>query len=233
MTIWGKGSQLSTQPTTASESLRQPDFTPEAIGTWAAKQKAGTVLCQAYQHNQCADNPCSMRAPTIVLRANDHICCLRYPACIHSRDIKQAKQDCWRAEQMAWVTAGSASNSGHPTVGQKQQTAAQATAAARHFSSHGGASVDTPARQSSAPQVAPQQGTIDGTENETIQHTGMLDHQSGSEGLVEADTGDECSPLHFVDILDGKNRPMSRAMDWCGWSTSSFEKFPAVCSCVW
>ena len=121
MTIWGKGSQLSTQPTTASESLRQPDFTPEAIGTWAAKQKAGTVLCQAYQHNQCADNPCSMRAPTIVLRANDHICCLRYPACIHSRDIKQAKQDCWRAEQMAWVTAGSASNSGHPTVGQKQR----------------------------------------------------------------------------------------------------------------
>ena len=74
----------------------------------------------------------------------------------------------------------------------------KATAAAKHLSSHGGASVDTPARQSSAPQVAPQQGTIDGTENETIQHTGMLDHQNGSEGLVEADTGDECAPLHFV-----------------------------------
>ena len=54
------------------------------------------------------------------------------------------------------------------------------------------------------------------------ERTEVLDHQSGSEGLEEAGTGDECSPLHFIDIFDGKNRPMN-AMDWCGWSTSSFE----------
>ena len=104
------GERQPTEPTQppASESLRRPDFTPEAIGTWAAKQKASTVLCQAYQHNQCADNPCSMGAPTLVLRASDHICCLKYPACMCSWYIKQAKQDCWRAEQLAWLAAGSA-----------------------------------------------------------------------------------------------------------------------------
>ena len=76
-------------------------------------------------------------------------------------------------------------------------------------------------------------GTTGGTMSETIQRTEVLGHQSGSEVLETADTGDECSPPHFVDIFDGKNRPMSRAMDWCGWSTSSFERSPAGCSCAW
>ena len=25
---------------------------------------------------------------------------------------------------------------------------------------------------------------------------------------------------------------MSRDMEWCGWTTSSFEKFPAECRCI-
>ena len=108
--------------------------------------------------------------------------------------IKQAKQDCWRAEQLAWLAAGSANNSGHPTVGQKQQTAATRPLQLPDISSsHDSASEDTPATQSSAPHVAPQQGTTDGTESET-KRTEVLDHQSGNEVLEEADTGKKCSP---------------------------------------
>ena len=233
MTIWGRGSQLSTQPTTASESLRQPDFTPEAIGTWAAKQKASTVLCHAYQHNPCADS-CAMRALNIVLHDSGRMCCLRYPVCMHSWDTKQAEQDCWRPEQLARLAAGSANSSGQPTVGQRQQSVATKPLQQPGISSmHGDAPENTPAIQPSAHRVVPQQGTTDVTEIEAVQRTEVLDHQSGSEVLEEADTGDECSPLHFVDILDGKNRPMSRAMDWCGWSTSSFERSPAGCRCAW
>ena len=54
-----------------------------------------------------------------------------------------------------------------------------------------------------------------------------------SEEPRESETEDECLPPHFVDIFAGRNRPMSRAMEWCGWTTSSFEKFPADCSCSW
>ena len=36
-----------------------------------------------------------------------------------------------------------------------------------------------------------------------------------------------------TDIFAGRNRPMSRAMRWCGWTTSSFVKFLAECCCIW
>ncbi len=131
------------------------------------------------------------------------------------------------------VSCSSANNSGHPTVGLKQQTAVTRPLQLPDISSsHDSASEDTPATQSSAPHVAPQQGTTDGTENET-KRTEVLDHQSGNEVLEEADTGKECSPPHSVDIFDGKNGPMNRAMDWCGWSTSSFERSPVGCRCGW
>ena len=81
--------------------------------------------------------------------------------------------------------------------------------------------------------MAPQQSTTDVTEIEAVQRTEVLDRQSGSEVLGETDTGDECSPPQSVDILDGKSRPMSRAMDQYGWSASSFEESPAGCRCGW
>ena len=61
----------------------------------------------------------------------------------------------------------------------------------------------------------------------------VLDVPSGSEEQEESEADDECLPPHFVDIFAGKNRPMSRAMEWCSWTTSSFEKFPAECGCIW
>ena len=81
--------------------------------------------------------------------------------------------------------------------------------------------------EAESPHVAPQQSTTDVTEIEAVQRTEVLDRQSGSEVLGETDTGDECSPPHFVDIPDGK----SRAMDQYGWSASSFEESPAGCRC--
>ena len=83
------------------------------------------------------------------------------------------------------------------------------------------------------PLGAPPRGTTYGIEIEATQRTEVLDHQSSSEEREDADTSDECAPPHFVDIFAGRNRPMSRAMEWCGWTTNSFEKFPAGCKCGW
>ena len=160
-----------TQPTSAAESLRHTGFTPEAIGTWAAKQKTDTVLCQAYQHSQCANNPCPMGTHicAIVLRASGHNCSRKHPACMHRWDIKQAKQDCWHAKQLARLAAGGADNSSQTTVGQKQQTAGTMPLQQSDRSSlHAGTSRSASTRPSSAPHVTPPQGTTDGTEIEAV-----------------------------------------------------------------
>ena len=77
----------------------------------------------------------------------------------------------------------------------------------------------------------PLQATNSGTG--TTHRTVVLETSSSNKEQEGAETDDECLPPHFVDIFAGKNRPMSRAMEWCGWTTSSFEKFPAECRCVW
>ena len=87
------------------------------------------------------------------------------------------------------------------------------------------------ARQSSAPRVTPPQDTTVSTEIEAPQNTEVLDILCGSKEREEADTDGECLPLHFVDIFARKNRPTSRAMEWCGWTTSSLKKSPAGCGC--
>ena len=78
----------------------------------------------------------------------------------------------------------------------------------------------------------PPQGTTDGAGTEAAQRTEALDVPSGSEEHQESETDNECLSPHLVDIFAGKDRPMSRDMEWCGWTTSSFEKFPAECRCI-
>ena len=124
--------------------------------------------------------------------------------------------------------------SSQPTVGQKHQTAeTEPLGQSGSQNLHDGASRTTSARPSSAPEVTPPQGTTDDREIEAAQRREVLDVPSNSEEQEESDTDDECLPPHFVDIFAGKNRPMSRAMEWCGWTTSSFEKVPAECGCIW
>ena len=97
-------------------------------------------------------------------------------------------------------------------------------------SSQPGSSGTTPTRVFPSPRSL--QSSADAT------HTGQAQPIMGPGAPVatdeprESETEDEHLPPHFVDIFAGKNRPMSRAMEWCGWTTSSFEKFPAVCSCI-
>ena len=61
----------------------------------------------------------------------------------------------------------------------------------------------------------------------------MLNAPGGSKEQGGSETDDECLPPRFADTLAERNRPMSRTMEWCGWTTSSFEEFPAECSCIW
>ena len=124
-------------------------------------------------------------------------------------------------------------NSSRPTVGHKQQTAD--TKPLWHPGRpilHDGAPKNTLARPSSSPQVTPPQGTTSGTETDAAQSTRVLDVPSGSKDREEPDTDGERLPPHFVDIFAGKNKPTSRAMEWCGWATSSREKSSAECGCT-
>ena len=222
-----------TQPTPASESPRQPDCTPEAIGTWAAKQKASTVLCHVHQHNTCADS-CAMRALNIALHDSGCMFYLRYPVRMHRWDTKHTEQDCRRPEPLAWFAADGANSSGQPAAGPRRQNIATKPMQQPRISNMPGcASENTPAIQSSSHRVVPQQGNTDVTEIDAVQRTEVLDHQSGSEVLGEAVTGDECPPPPFVGICVGTNRPMNRTMDWCGWTTSFCEEPAAGYCCVW
>ena len=49
---WERQPARSTQPPPTSKVRGQPEFTPEAVGTWAAENKEGRVLCQANQAKQ-------------------------------------------------------------------------------------------------------------------------------------------------------------------------------------
>ena len=98
-------------------------------------------------------------------------------------------------------------------------------------SSHLGSLETTPTSASSDPRSL--QANTDGTDTGEAQRIMVPDAPRDSEEPRESETEDECLPPHFVDIFAGRNRPMSRAMEWCGWTTSSFEKFPADCSCSW
>ena len=57
---------------------------------------------------------------------------------------------------------------------------------------------------------------------------GFLDEDQEDEG---DEVEDECLPPHFVDLFAGERFPMARAMQWCGWTVSIFEKYPNGCTC--
>ena len=85
---------MPTQPPPGTQFHHQPDFTPRTVGTWAAENRGGRILCQAYQKNQCAGDSCSMGAHVcaMVVRDSGHVCGLKHPACKHRWDMKAAKQ---------------------------------------------------------------------------------------------------------------------------------------------
>ena len=97
------------------------------------------------------------------------------------------------------------------------------------YSRHGPAKT-LPTEASASPR--PPQATS-GSGTGAAHRTVVLEAPSGSKEQEGSEIDDECLPPHFVDILAGRSRPMSRAMEWCGWTTSSFEKFPAECRCIW
>ena len=84
----------SFQPPPSTKFHRQSDFTPKAVGAWAAGNKGGRILCRAYQQNQCAGNCCSMRAHVwaLVGRDSGHVRGMEHPACKHRWDKKTTKQ---------------------------------------------------------------------------------------------------------------------------------------------
>ena len=98
------------------------------------------------------------------------------------------------------------------------------------YSRHHGPSRTMSTRAASAPR--PPQAT-DGSGTGATHRTVVLDAPSGSKEQGGSETEDACLPPHCADTFAGKNRPRSRAMEWCGWTTSSFVKFPAECSCIW
>ena len=222
-----------TQPAAASGEPHHSDFTPKEIGTWAAEQMDSTTLCQAYQRKQCANSHCPREAHacTVVLRASGFTCGLKHPACTHKLDIKAVKQagQAKKLEQSTAVGLHSINQSpdqGHQTA--EKDTRQQPISP----NLHAGNSVSSSAKPV-PPRGAPPRVATRGSEIEATQRTEVREHQCSSEVRGDADSSDKCAPPHVVDIFAGRRRPMSRAMEWCGWTTSSCERFPVDCRCGW
>ena len=75
--------------------------------------------------------------------------------------------------------------------------------------------------------------TTVGLDTEATCCTVLLAAPSNSKEQGGSATDNECLPPHVTDSLAERNRPMSRAMECRGRTTSSFVKFPAECSCIW
>ena len=93
-------------------------------------------------------------------------------------------------------------------------------------SSQPGSSGTTPTRVSPSPRLL--QSSANATDTGQAQLIMGPSAPVATEEPRESETEDEYLPPHFVDIFAGRNRPISRAMEWCGWTTSSFEKFPPI-----
>ena len=223
-----------TQPAAASGEPHHSDFTPKEIATWTAEQMDSTTLCQTYQRKQCANSHCPREAHacTVVLRASGFTCGLKHPACTHKLDIKAVKQ-ARRAKRVEQSTAVVLHSINQSPSDQGHQMAEKATR--QHPSSpnlHAGNAVSSSAKPM-PPRGAPPRVATRGIEMEATQRTEVREHQCSSEVRGDADSSDKCAPPHVVDIFAGRTRPMSRAMEWCVWTTSSFERFPVDRRCVW
>ena len=194
-----------------------------------------TILCQAYQRKQCTNSRCprGAHACAVVLRTSGFTCGLNHPACVHNEDVRRAAKQAKWAKKLKQATAAGAHSSNQPAGEQEQQTSGKGTRQQPNSPSlHSGVSTKSSAKPV-PPLGAPPRATAHGIESEATQRTEVREHQSSIEVHGDADTSDEYAPPHFVDIFAGRNRPMSRAMEWCGWTTNSFEKFPVDCKCGW
>ena len=123
----GRQPTTLSQPPPATESQRQAEFTPRAVGTWATGNEEGRMLCHADQQNQCADSSCSIGAHgfAILVHYNCHVRSMKRPACKHRWGKKAAKrkisEDSMRNKRW-WGPAVGTNDSSRPEVGRKQAT---------------------------------------------------------------------------------------------------------------
>jgi len=118
------------QPPPATKFHCQPDLTPRVFGTWAAENRGGRMLCQAYQQIQCAGNSCSVGAHVcaMVVRDSGHVFGTKHPACKHRWDKKAAEQESRRISKRnrrRWGPAVGMDDNSQPEVGQKQAAVAE------------------------------------------------------------------------------------------------------------
>ena len=99
---WVMQPTTSPGPATALGAPRHADVTPKEVGTWATELKDSRTLCQAYQRQQCTDNPCprGAHACAVVLRASGFTCGLKHPACLHNKDARRAARQAKRAKKV-------------------------------------------------------------------------------------------------------------------------------------
>ena len=222
------------RPAAATMAPRQSDATLKKPGMWATKLRNNTTLCQPYQHNQCADSSCRSGAHfcAVIVRSSGAICGMKHPACMHMWETKAGKK-VRQTKKLERPTPAGICCSNRLTSDPKLQKAGKDE---RLQPASEGTYDDSSARASAKPVPPlgpPPQVTTPDIEAETTQRDRGRDHQDSNDAFIDADIDDGCSPPHFVDIFAGRNRPMSRAMEWCGWSTKYFEKFPAGCKCGW
>ena len=122
----GKQPTTLSQPPPATESQRQAEFTPRAVGTGATGNEEGRLLCQADQQNQYADSSCSIGAHGLAMMAHDscHVRSMKRPAYKHRWDNKAAKrktsEDSMRNKRW-WDPAVDMHDSSRPAVRQNRQ----------------------------------------------------------------------------------------------------------------
>ena len=137
---------------------------------------------------------------------------MKRPACKHRWGKKAAKQrieDSMRNKRW-WGPVIGTNDSSRSEVGRKQTTEVgqyldcpYATSHSGSYSRHHDSPRTVPTKAAPAPRP-PQATEILGT-----------------------------GATHCTAVLAGRNRPMCRAMEWCGRTPSSFAKSPAECSCIW
>ena len=171
---------------------------------------------------------CGSPCCAMVDRASGHVCGTKPPACKHRWDKKAAENDASQTYDYVQTPLGGTMNYHART---KRFTASlprdRALAILKEIDEAKrkmwtervqGPKAASPPRP---PRATDSSGT--GAKHRTV----LLNAPGGSKEQGGSETDDECLPPRFADTLAERNRPMSRTMEWCGWTTSSFEKFLA------
>ena len=91
----GRQPTTPSMPPPATRSHLQVDSTPRDVGTWAAENRGGRMLGQAYQQTQCAGNPCSTKAHAraMVVHGSGHAAAWSVQhACISGTEGSRARE---------------------------------------------------------------------------------------------------------------------------------------------